>query len=179
MKLPKGSHLWVNYYPTADRNFGNWTKAEQLLSLREELLQHGRDKVLVVAMVSVEIGNIALSFIRENFSIGVNTAIVFLHVRNSISTTTRGSPYWLLSKFRNQVDADWHGPCVIVDMAGGHASADIGKAICRVADELQAQALILSSRRFGAMKSLMLGSVSHYCSTHASCPVAITRDNES
>ncbi|KNA20231.1 hypothetical protein SOVF_054320 [Spinacia oleracea] len=48
--------------------------------------------------------------------------------------------------------------------------------ICEVVDEMHADLLVMGNRAFGPIKRMFLGSVSKYCSNHASCPVVIVKD---
>lgn len=48
--------------------------------------------------------------------------------------------------------------------------------ICEVVDEMKADLLVMGNRAFGPIKRMFLGSVSKYCSNHASCPVVIVKD---
>lgn len=46
-----------------------------------------------------------------------------------------------------------------------------GPALCEAAED--AQLLVLGSHRRGLVQEALLGSVSHYCTRHATCPVVI------
>ncbi|KAL9255232.1 Universal stress protein A-like protein [Drosera capensis] len=52
---------------------------------------------------------------------------------------------------------------------------DPKEKICEVVDNLHADLLVMGNRAFGPIKRLFLGSVSKYCSNHASCPVVIVK----
>ncbi|GAB2232248.1 hypothetical protein Droror1_Dr00011277 [Drosera rotundifolia] len=52
---------------------------------------------------------------------------------------------------------------------------DPKEKICEVVDSLHADLLVMGNRAFGPIKRLFLGSVSKYCSNHASCPVVIVK----
>lgn len=52
---------------------------------------------------------------------------------------------------------------------------DAGPALCRAAEELDVDVVVVGSRGRGAVKRALLGSVSSYVSHHAPCPVLITR----
>ena len=52
----------------------------------------------------------------------------------------------------------------------GHA----GSAICELATELSAQAIVIGSRGRGGLKRAVLGSVSDHVVRHAPCPVIVT-----
>lgn len=51
---------------------------------------------------------------------------------------------------------------------------DPGPTLCRLADDLSADALVIGSRGHGRIKRVLLGSVSDYVVRHAPCPVVIT-----
>lgn len=51
------------------------------------------------------------------------------------------------------------------------------EAICRLASELSAQAVVVGSRGNGGLKRAVLGSVSDHLVRHAPCPVIVTGDN--
>ena len=50
-----------------------------------------------------------------------------------------------------------------------------GPALCELADELKADAIVIGSRGRGGIKRAFLGSVSDHVARHASCPVLISR----
>jgi nucleotide-binding universal stress UspA family protein len=51
-----------------------------------------------------------------------------------------------------------------------------GEAICQLAAELSAQAIVIGSRGRGGLKRVLLGSVSDYVVRRASCSVVVTRN---
>ncbi len=51
-----------------------------------------------------------------------------------------------------------------------------GPAICRLASELSAAAIVIGSRGRGGLKRAVLGSVSDHVVRHAPCPVLVTRE---
>jgi nucleotide-binding universal stress UspA family protein len=52
---------------------------------------------------------------------------------------------------------------------------DPGEAICRLATELSARAIVVGSRGRGGLKRLILGSVSDYVVRNAPCSVVVTK----
>jgi nucleotide-binding universal stress UspA family protein len=56
---------------------------------------------------------------------------------------------------------------------------DAGPALCRVAADVGAFALIVGSRGRGGLKRAFLGSVSDYVVRNAPCPVVVSRNQES
>ena len=52
---------------------------------------------------------------------------------------------------------------------------DPGPAICDVANELSADAIVMGSRGRGRLKRALLGSVSDYVVRNAPCTVIVTR----
>jgi len=52
-----------------------------------------------------------------------------------------------------------------------------GEAICQVAEELNAVAIIVGSRGHGGIKRALLGSVSDHVVRHAKCPVVVVHAN--
>jgi len=58
------------------------------------------------------------------------------------------------------------------------AQGDAGPAICDLARERNASAVIMGSRGRGGIKRALLGSVSDYVVRNAHCPVIITRPDE-
>jgi nucleotide-binding universal stress UspA family protein len=61
--------------------------------------------------------------------------------------------------------------------ADGHViGGEPGPAICRLAAELPAAAIVIGSRGRGGLKRAMLGSVSDHVVRHAPCPVLVTRE---
>jgi nucleotide-binding universal stress UspA family protein len=69
--------------------------------------------------------------------------------------------------------------------ASGHASGgvearviegDPGPSVCRLAEEVQASAVVIGSRGRGGLKRALLGSVSDYVVRNAPCTVIVSRD---
>ena len=56
------------------------------------------------------------------------------------------------------------------------ATGKPGEVICQVADETAAVMIITGTRSIGKMKRTLLGSVSDYLVSHATCPVMVVRD---
>jgi nucleotide-binding universal stress UspA family protein len=54
-------------------------------------------------------------------------------------------------------------------------SGEPGPAICQLATELSARAIVIGSRGRGGLKRLFLGSVSDYVVRNAPCSVVVTR----
>ena len=52
---------------------------------------------------------------------------------------------------------------------------DPGPAICQLATELSAQAIVVGSRGRGGLRRIVLGSVSDYITRNAPCSVVVTR----
>ncbi|GAB4844915.1 hypothetical protein Ancab_038306 [Ancistrocladus abbreviatus] len=52
---------------------------------------------------------------------------------------------------------------------------DPKEKICEVVDNLHADLLVMGNHAYGPIKRLFLGSVSKYCSNHASRPVVIVK----
>ncbi|XVF64880.1 hypothetical protein PTKIN_Ptkin09bG0202400 [Pterospermum kingtungense] len=55
---------------------------------------------------------------------------------------------------------------------------DPKEKICEVVENLHADLLVMGSRDFGRIKRMFLGSVSHYCTNHAQCPVMIIKSKD-
>lgn len=51
-------------------------------------------------------------------------------------------------------------------------------SICEAAEQSKADAVVVGSRGHGALKRLVLGSVSEYCAHHCPMPVIIVRPNK-
>ncbi len=54
-------------------------------------------------------------------------------------------------------------------------SGDAGPAICRLAEEVGADVVVVGSRGRGAIKRALLGSVSTHVTANAPCPVVVVR----
>ena len=54
-------------------------------------------------------------------------------------------------------------------------SGEAGPAICRLAEEVDADVIVVGSRGRGAIKRALLGSVSSYVTNNAPCPVVVVR----
>jgi nucleotide-binding universal stress UspA family protein len=88
-------------------------------------------------------------------------------------------------EFDRETDAAAEGARAIVagtigslglEGAGSHViSGDPGPAICTLASELSAAAIVIGSRGRGGLKRAVLGSVSDHVVRHAPCPVLVTR----
>lgn len=55
----------------------------------------------------------------------------------------------------------------------------IGKAVCKKAEELGADPLVVASHDKGPLEELLLGSVSKFCATHSKRPVLLLHPNHS
>ncbi|GAB4820414.1 hypothetical protein N2152v2_007460 [Parachlorella kessleri] len=66
---------------------------------------------------------------------------------------------------------------VEVVQAGGEAAA-IGGALCDKAQQLHARLLVLAPHRKGAVKRILVGSVTDYCLSKAPCPVLIVKSQQ-
>ena len=53
---------------------------------------------------------------------------------------------------------------------------DVAKTVCRVAEELQVDAIVVGSHGRTGIGRLLLGSVSEHVVRHAPCPVLVVRD---
>ncbi|KAL9362860.1 hypothetical protein Peur_045645 [Populus x canadensis] len=47
--------------------------------------------------------------------------------------------------------------------------------ICRATEQMQADVLVVGSRRLGKIKRALLGSISDHCAHHAKCPILIVK----
>jgi nucleotide-binding universal stress UspA family protein len=56
---------------------------------------------------------------------------------------------------------------------------DPGDAICRLAEEIRPDVVVVGSHGRGIVRRALLGSVSDYIVRHAPCPVLVVRDTES
>ncbi|MEI6621545.1 MAG: universal stress protein [Actinomycetes bacterium] len=65
------------------------------------------------------------------------------------------------------------GESPTIDLRASVAVGNPVKVLIGVAKEDDAELLVLGSRGRGGFKSLLLGSVSEQCVTHAECPVAV------
>jgi nucleotide-binding universal stress UspA family protein len=54
---------------------------------------------------------------------------------------------------------------------------DVASTICRVADEVGVDVIVLGSHGRSGLKRLFLGSVSEHVVRHAPCPVLVVRDS--
>jgi nucleotide-binding universal stress UspA family protein len=54
-------------------------------------------------------------------------------------------------------------------------TGDAGPAICRLAEEVAADVIVVGSRGRGAIKRALLGSVSTHVTNNAPCPVVVVR----
>jgi nucleotide-binding universal stress UspA family protein len=57
-------------------------------------------------------------------------------------------------------------------------TGDARKEICAFAEEVDASVIVMGSRGLGALKRMVLGSVSSYVVSHATCPVVIFREKD-
>jgi nucleotide-binding universal stress UspA family protein len=65
----------------------------------------------------------------------------------------------------------------LVDAETQVVSGEPGPAICALADELSAAAIVIGTRGRGGLKRAVLGSVSDHVVRHARCPVLVTRES--
>ena len=72
---------------------------------------------------------------------------------------------------------------MVTDVAGADPAVRVERRVVQgppsqelIAAAADAQLLVVGSRGLGGFKELLLGSVSHQCAHHASCPVVIVRE---
>ena len=54
----------------------------------------------------------------------------------------------------------------------------VGRIVCKKAEELQAEPLVLATHRKGYLQGLVVGSVSHYCAKHCKQPVLLVQPDK-
>jgi len=179
---PKIGKIFINYEVKAalgwlpplgeNKNWTSttWIESDEIGSLRSQL--DGR-RVLLIAVESVGSAKIAVKFVRENM-LKPKTAVVFI---NMYFSSVPDESQELLAMIRRVGKDEIPGPSVVVELPS-RSSKEIGKAICWVCNELGARVLIVGSRGLGKLKTAVIGSVSHYCATQATCPVVITRNEQ-
>ena len=72
---------------------------------------------------------------------------------------------------------------ILTEALGGNGAGDVLRSVVRgrpvpalLEATSDAELLVLGARGLGGLKSLVLGSVSHQCTHHASCPVVVVRE---
>ena len=80
-------------------------------------------------------------------------------------------------------DRALHG--VVQEVAGEHAGVDVSAVVTEgdaakvlVAAAKDADLLVVGTRGHGEVVGILLGSVSGYCTTHASCPVVVVHHSQ-
>jgi nucleotide-binding universal stress UspA family protein len=130
-------------------------------------LTRSADKVLLVAVANVldsaliedATGHAAASLTPEEFD-----------SRNSgITEESRDAVEATAAALRGQPDPPTNLETVVID-------GDPGPALCRLAGETGASAVIIGSRGRGGLKRALLGSVSDYVVRNAPCSVIVSRE---
>ena len=100
----------------------------------------------------------------------------------TVVVTDKESADAVLSRVKTLLRAVWQSNDKNVTMTVRVLHGSSGKAgdlICKCAEEVNPSMLILGSAGKTHVKGLMVGSVSNYCISHASCPVIVARMVES
>lgn len=148
-------------------------------------------KLVAVALDASAGSTDALEWALENVVVPNKDKVLLVTVRPSTLTAATGQPGFhvsakevreegqqkkmegmsLLEKYKEACETR-HIACEMRVMIG-----DARIAICEAAQEAKADALVVGSRGHGALKRLVLGSVSEYCVHNCECPVVVVRPN--
>jgi structural maintenance of chromosome 2 len=172
----------------AERGGGTTTEQRQAVGTRR----------IVVAVDASEDSIDAFTWVIKNL-VKPGDELHLLHVVPDVFTSpASGSIYYCSSPDPETERALWQqAKQFFVDNFLEHAKAEgledscwlhlvkesrhkhIGKAVCRKADELGAEPLVLAAHDRSALEKMFLGSVSDYCVTHSKRPVLLLHPHHS
>ncbi|KAI7843254.1 hypothetical protein COHA_003088 [Chlorella ohadii] len=173
-------------------------EAERGGSATAEKQQAATTRRIVVAVDASEDSIDAFTWVIKNL-VKPGDELHLLHVVPDVFTSpASGSIYYCSSPDPEMERALWQqAKSFFVDNFLEHAKAEgledccwlhlvkesrhkhIGKAVCKKADELGAEPLVLAAHDRSALEKMFLGSVSDYCVTHSKRPVLLLHPHHS
>ncbi|KAJ3702420.1 hypothetical protein LUZ61_006125 [Rhynchospora tenuis] len=127
---------------------------------------------------------------QDPYEVVIGTALVVLHVQppvhnhiHSVGPAVCATPSLIESVKQAQEESSKEvlsKALLICEEKGVKAETvlvegDAKEMLCQTAEQMNADVLVVGSRRLGALKRAFLGSVSDHCAHHASCPVLIVK----
>jgi nucleotide-binding universal stress UspA family protein len=74
--------------------------------------------------------------------------------------------------------ADTARAAAIVDAERVRVTGEAGPALCQLAEDMQADVLVVGSENKGVLRRVLVGSASRYVVDHAPCPVLVVRHGD-
>lgn len=196
----KPTEVYNPPYPKGDQKAAvtESPKPKQESIRSREIKPQGNMRTIGVALDNSNTSKAALRWAIDNL-VDRGDRIVIIHVHKDKSVPAQkklwedtGSPLIPLSEFRELSLSKQYGvtpDAEVVDMLDTVARqkeatvvtkvywGDPREKICDAIEELKVDCLVMGSRGLGLIKRVLLGSVSNYVVSNASCPVTVVKGN--
>ncbi|XP_039126128.1 universal stress protein PHOS32 isoform X2 [Dioscorea cayenensis subsp. rotundata] len=148
-----------------------------------------RNQIVGVGMDYSPMSKLAVRWAVENF-VNIGDRFVVIHVSSKFDHPQKnlwensGSPLIPLDEFKEMNVSKHYGvnkDQEILDMLDTASKTrkiywgDPRLKLCEAVEDLKLNSLVVGSRGLGVLKRVLLGSVSDYIVTHATCPVTVVK----